>query len=306
MEQNQMGNKTIKPIIFIFIDALAWKPLRTLLPRLPTFKYLMEKYKSGSYINNLEIPKGDNCGEAVAMTSFCAATSLLTGKQPIEHGMLSSAWDTCICEKENPKHNRKDRPFTKGEIKVKFIWEEIPNSVGLHTLLFPMIYYNCERPPEREFELEDTIVKFPYDPAIRFSFPEKVTHILARESVKILRDRKPSFFTCGLYGLDTMSHYNWHEPDFEELYRGYKFIDDYLRDILPFLEESWFVIGTQHGMEDWYITSGRKGSRRMGIKGVHGDHDSECPYITNMDELKEILDIYKVIMKYAKKERMLK
>lgn len=296
----------MKPIILIVIDSLAWKPLNAHIDNLPTFKWLLENAKHGSMINDLKPPKDkpeNLChDDPIVLTSFCSATSLWTGKTPEEHRMLTSAWYKCVCHDQNPKHERPD--FSRDDIKAKFIWEEIPNAVALHTLLFPMINYNCTL-DEYIFAIENRI-RFPFDEKQRFSFPIRITKILADKSVEILRDRKPPFFTCGLYGLDTPSHYNWNALDgFKELYPIYKSIDDYLAEILPFLKDSWFIVTTQHGMDDWFIVTKRRYGRPQGHKGIHGDHDEACPFFTNMDEPKTILDVHPIILKYAKREGML-
>lgn len=282
------------------IDSLAWKPLKAHIDRLPAFKKLL-KYKHGSMINDLKTPKGWD--DPIVLSSFCSTTSLWTGKTPEEHRMLTSAWYKCICPNQNPEHERPD--FSRKDIKAKFIWEEIPNAVALHTLLFPMLCHNCKL-EDPVFDME-TKIRFPYEPKLRFSFPARTTMALSKQSVQILRDRKPPFFTCGLYGLDTPSHYNWNAHDgFKELYEAYKWIDQYLQAIMPFLKKSWFMITTQHGMDDWYITSQKKGGRPMGHEGIHGDHDDKCLYFTNMDEPKTILDVHPIMIKYAKKEGMIK
>jgi len=293
--------KKMKSIILIVIDSLAWKPLKVHLDRLPTFKYLFKNHKHGSMINNLKPPKGWE--DPIVLTSFCSATSLWTGKTPEEHRMLTSAWYKCVCHDQNSEHEKPS--FSRKDIKAKFIWEEIPNAVALHTLLIPMINHNCKL--EGHIIDVENKMRFPWKPKLRFSFPARLTKILSDKSVKILRDRNPPFFTCGLYGLDVPSHYNWNAHDgFKELYEAYKWIDQYLQAIMPFLKKSWFMITTQHGMDDWYITSRKKGGRPMGHEGIHGDHDDKCLYFTNMDEPKTILDVYPIMIKYAKKEGMIK
>jgi len=280
-----------KQIILIVIDGLSWKPLMTHINKLPAFKSLL-KYKHGSMINEMETSEGR--GYPITLTSFCAATSLWTGKTPKEHGMLKDAW-----YKEQPKINKPN--YSREDVKAKFIWEEIPNSIALHTLFFPMLCYNCKL--ENPIFNVETKIRFPFNPKLRFSFPARTTMALTKQSVQILRDRNPPFFTCGLYGLDTPSHYNWNAHDgFKDLYEAYKWIDKYLQAIMPFLKKSWFMITTQHGMDDWYITSLRKTGRPQGHKGIHGDHDEACPYFTNMEEPKSILDVYPIIIRYAKKE----
>lgn len=289
----------MKPIILIVIDSLSWRPLKVHLDKLPAFKYLLTNYDTGWMVNDLKPPKGWD--DPVVLTSFCSATSLWTGKTPKEHKMLTSAWYKCVCPNQNLEHEKPD--FKREDIKAKFLWELIPNSVALHTLLFPMINWNCklEGPV---WDMENKI-KFPYEGKARFSFPAKITMLLTKESVKLLTEKKPDFFTCGLYGLDTPSHYNWVAPKFEELYQCYKVLDDYLMAIMPFLKKSWFMITTQHGMDDWYIVTKRKGGRPMGHEGIHGDHDEICPFFTNMDKPKSILDVFPIIVKYAKKEGMI-
>jgi len=292
----------MKSIILIVLDASTWKYIDKHLDELPTFKYLKRKYKHGILHNNIQIYSQYAANFQYATGTIASSIALYTGK-----AKPRDFWT------EKKPHQLDQR--TRQHVKAPFIWELIPNSIAisakykLHNHNFPKIKFPSCKLTDVPFESFWINIR-------------KKTKILADKSELILKNLHLNFFTVFLTELDVPSHYLWREkvarrvwknqkadPFFQRLtlITYYRDIDDLIKKVLPYLEKSLFIVCGNHGF-DSYENIRRKipSMRPQGHPSITGEHDIDSIIITNMDLVKNLTEIFPMVLKYAKKEGMIK
>ena len=168
--------------------------------------------------------------------SICAWTSIYTGENPAEHGLIESI-DYLSSKKQN---DHKDRTT---HFKGRTFWDKVSNKGGQVCIINPFIAYpawkvngimlsgpvfeggNISAYPhnllnEYDFPSLGGIVEFPDEKQLKGFLNRSIylTEQLADVSLKIYKDRNPDLFFVTFLTLDRIKHFLWRYTDEEDIY----------------------------------------------------------------------------------------